>query len=170
MSVGHEPVDELSQARKARPSPCPPLPGGVFLTGCHGGAGVSTLAALGLGIDVGARPPRPAVIPSGLFLVARMSASGLSAASTAAEVVINGGLPGQHLLGLIAVAAGPGRPPRIVRERVELVGGWVGRVFRVPWVADLLATDLANVPQCQALLRAIPADLIDLVRSIRGSV
>lgn len=153
------------------PSRQPALPGGLWLMGCHGGAGVTTLAAMGVGLDGGWRRwPQPSATPAGLLLVARLSASGMRAAQTAAETCLGPRLPqGLLPLGLIAVAAGPGRPPRLARERLDLVAGWVRNVHRIPWVAEALAADPDRVAECQPLHRAIPRDLFELVTTTTRS-
>lgn len=155
------------------PSSQPRMPGGVWLMGCHGGAGVSTLAAFGIGVDAGWRRwPQLQAAPAGLLLVARLSASGMRAAAAAAETCLSPHLPqGLRLLGLVVVAAEPGRrPPQLARERLELVTGWVPAVFRVPWVPLALAidTDPASVARCDQLRRAIPKELLELVEATRS--
>jgi hypothetical protein len=147
------------------------LPGGIWLMGCHGGAGVSTLAALDIGHDAGYRQwPKPTKAPAGLLLVARISALGLKEATAAAETCVSPRLPQDLvLLGLVAVAAAPGRPSKIARERLDLVAGWVRNVYRMPWVPEALATDKDQIPSCEALRRAVPAELHDLVRSTTRS-
>ena len=151
----------------------PAMPGGVFLMGCHGGAGVTTLAGLGVGVDAGWRRwPQPRATPAALLLVARLSAWGMRAAAIAAETCLGPRMPpGLHLMGLVAVAAEPGRRvPQIARERLELVSGWLPAVWRVPWVPVALATDPDNVAQCEPLRRAIPQELTELIGSITRSV
>jgi hypothetical protein len=128
--------------------------------GAHGGAGVSTLAAAGLGGDAGQAWPRVPALPAGVLVVARLSAVGMAAASRAVEVWQGGHAPpGLHLFGLIVVAAGPRRAPQVARDRLGLVAGWVRRVWTVPWVPTLLGVDLVDVATHQPLRTAIPADL-----------
>jgi hypothetical protein len=158
----------------------PKLPGGIWLMGCHGGAGVTTLAGLGIGRDAGWRRwPTLTAAPAGLILVARISATGMAAATISAEtcnrpLMDSSNRPrlpaGLTLLGLVAVAAAPGRPPKIARERLDLIAGWVRTVWRMPWVPEALITDEKQVPDCQALQRAVPAELRDLVQSTTRSV
>jgi hypothetical protein len=136
--------------------------------GCHGGAGVTTLAKLGIGQDAGWRRwPEVTTTPAGLLLVARMSAWGLRSAYVAAETCMSPRKPPEyHLLGLIVVAAKPGRQPKVARERLELVAGWVPAVFEVPWVTEALETDSDAIAQCEPLRKAIPEELTQLVQSI----
>jgi len=146
----------------------PRMPGGVFLMGCHGGAGVTTLANLGLGTDAGWRRwPQVQVGPAGLLLVARLSAWGMRTAAAAAETCLSPRMPHElRLLGLVVVAAEPGRRvPQLARERLDLVAGWVPAVYRMPWVALALGVDPDNVARCEPLHRAIPRELIDLIHA-----
>lgn len=133
--------------------------------GCHGGAGVSTLAAVGIGRDSGMRWPQGLVtFPAGIVLVARLSASGMQAASRAAEAWQSNRFPqGTVLLGLVAVAAGPKRAPKLARDRLELVAGWCPQVWEVPWVGDLLGLDPENIAEHSRLCAAIPRELFTAI-------
>jgi hypothetical protein len=42
---------------------------------------------------------------------------------------------------VVAVAASARRPPKIVTERLQLLGGWVPAIWRVGWQEVLLAAD-----------------------------
>jgi hypothetical protein len=138
--------------------------------GCHGGAGVSTLAAAGLGVDAAQQWPTPPALPAGVLLVARLSAVGMQAAATAVEVWQSGNAPqGLVLFGLVAVAAGPRRAPQIARDRLRLVGGWCRRVWQIPWVNDLLGVDVDEARDHPALRDAIPRDLYDWLISGRAT-
>ena len=48
-----------------------------------------------------------------------------------------------------------------MRERLDLVAGWLPHVWRIGWLPELLGTDPADVPASTALRAAIPRDLID---------
>jgi hypothetical protein len=140
--------------------------------GCHGGAGVTTLAGLGIGVDAGWRRwPQVRAAPAGLLLVARLSAWGMRSAAAAAETCLGPRLPPElRLLGLIVVAAEPGRRmPQLARERLELVAGWLPAVYRMPWVSMTLGVDPDSVARCEPLRRAIPKDLIELVSATTRS-
>ncbi|BAL86496.1 hypothetical protein AMIS_12760 [Actinoplanes missouriensis 431] len=148
----------------------------MWLVGIHGGAGTTTLAAAGVGEDGGRRWPKqpPAAetrqspagedLPiGGLLLVVRETAAGLKVATKAAEAVQRGQIPDWlQVLGMVVVAAGPGRPARLVRERTALVGGWMPEVWRVPWVPELLALDTHQVRDCKPFQAAIPTSLYEL--------
>ncbi|WP_217170222.1 DUF6668 family protein [Streptomyces sp. AC512_CC834] len=101
--------------------------------GTHGGAGVSTLAAVYGGHDCGRRWPGPADPPS-VLLVARTHAAGLVAVARGVEDFRRGRAPaGVDLDSVVLVADAPGRLPRPLAQRVRLLESTVD-VHRVPWV------------------------------------
>ncbi len=125
--------------------PLGPLPAGSapawWWLGCHGGAGVTTLArGVAGGADSARRWPAPED-PTGrvrVLLVARTHASGLRAAQEAARQWAAGAAPaGVDLLGLVLVADAPGRLPRPLRELRRLVAGGLPHVWDVPYVEAL---------------------------------
>jgi hypothetical protein len=151
------------------------FPAGLWLVGIHGGAGTTTLAAAGVGIDSGRRWPKrpewskpglrpaPGPPPGGLLLVVRETAAALTMATKATAAVQQGRVPDWlQVLGLVVVAAGPGKPAKIVRERLELAKGWMPEVWRVPWVPELLAIDAHQVKDCTPFTAAIPPRLFAL--------
>lgn len=107
--------------------------------GCHGGAGISTLAGLVPGgRESGKAWPVPADgNTSRVVLVARTNARGLATAQAAARQWAAGRVPGVTLLGLVAVADAPGRLPRQLSELLRLVAGGVPKVWFVPWIDAL---------------------------------
>ena len=64
-----------------------------------------------------------------------------------------------RVLGVVAVAASARRAPRIASERLQLLAGWVPKVWRVGWVEALLAAedphDVGMPPDVEALRHAI---------------
>lgn len=135
----------------------------VWFTGCHGGAGETTLAGLLPGSGAtGRRWPEhtdggmPAVV-----LVARTSASGLLAARTAATQWAAGDTPAVALLGLVLMPDAPGRLPKPLRDLAEHVAGGVPRCWHLPWVEQWRTGDTAG-PRPTARLFA---DLADLTQS-----
>jgi hypothetical protein len=149
----------LSGAMRPQPSAVAPLPSGGlpvkefpvsapqsartawWWTGCHGGAGVTSLLAVtGSGRDAQRHWP---VLPSGagparVVLVARTHDSGLRAAQAAARQWASGSLPPQiELLGLVLIADAPGRLPRPLRDLARLVAGGVPRTWEVEWHEQL---------------------------------
>jgi hypothetical protein len=134
------------------------------LVGAHGGAGTTTLAAAGIGHDAGGQHwPRVNGARIGVLIVCRASSAGLVAASHIGTAVQRRQVPpGMHVLGLIIVAAQPGRWPRIVRERAALVGGWFPQAWRVPWVPEVIAMTTQEVRHSKAYQSAIPAELFTI--------
>ncbi len=128
--------------------------------GAHGGAGVSTLAAVYGGHDCGRDWPGPAA-PRSVLLVARTHAAGLSAARHTLERFRRGEAPpGLALAALVLVADAPGRLPRPLAERIkaieasEAVEAAIG-LHRVPWVPAWRLGDLSGTPprETEALAR-----------------
>ncbi|WP_371863033.1 DUF6668 family protein [Embleya hyalina] len=107
-------------------------------TGCHGGAGVSSLAAtIPAGIDAGRRWPVPTDdSASRVLLVARSHAPGLRAAQGAARQWASGTIPQVHLLGLVVVADAPGTLPRPLRDLLRLLTGAFPAIWTVPWIEE----------------------------------
>ncbi|WP_307854747.1 hypothetical protein [Micromonospora sp. C31] len=136
----------------------------IWWVGCHGGAGTSTLARLaGFGVDFGRTWPltTPAMPPAQVVLVCRLSAHGTWAATGAIEQWRRrAGISGTTtVLGVVAVAASPRRPPRIATERLQLLGGWAPQVWRVGWIDALLAADdprdVGTPPDVETLRHAL---------------
>ncbi len=118
------------------PEPPPLAPSGAprpSWVGVHGGAGVSTLAAVYGGRDCGRRLPGPGDTAP-VLLVARTHAAGLAAAARAVEDFRHGRTPAGLALGaVVLVADAPGRLPRPLAQRVKGLESAVD-VHRVPWV------------------------------------
>lgn len=135
----------------------------VWWIGCHGGSGASTLARLtGLGRDFAPGWPLfpPAWPIAEVVLVCRASATGVLAATGAVEQWRRRAAPPQaRVRGLVAVAASPRRPPKIVLERLQLLSGWLPALWRVGWQEALLAaddpTDVGTPPDVAALRDSI---------------
>lgn len=120
----------------------------VWWVGCHGGSGATTLATLTqIGYDYG--PVWPQLPPNSpminVVLVCRASAAGTLAAAGAVEQWRRRAIPVHaQVRGVVAVAASPRRPPKIVNERLQLLAGWAPNVWRVGWQEVLLAADKPN--------------------------
>jgi hypothetical protein len=113
--------------------------------GTHGGAGVSTLAAVYGGHDSGRDWPGPGA-PASVLLVARTHAAGLLAASRALELFRRGEHPpGLDLDAVVLVADAPGRLPRPLSRQVKEIESTVD-VYRVPWVSAWRLGDLNGSP------------------------
>jgi hypothetical protein len=133
----------------------------LWWVGCHGGAGVTTLARVtGLGIDGGTAwpAPHPDSPPVVVVLVCRETARGTWAATGAVEQWRSGNIPGHtRLAGIVAIPASHRRSPRVALERLQLLAGWVPALWRLRWVEEYLATDdpgdLGNPPPDVVALR-----------------
>jgi hypothetical protein len=135
----------------------------LWLIGCHGGAGASTLAAVGVGFDGGTGRWPATNGTAGVLIVCRASATGLRAAAHVATAVQRREVPaGLEVAGLVVVAAQPGREPKIIRERAQLVGGWFPAVWQVPWVSEVIATEREQLRYCKPFKAAIPAALFHI--------
>ncbi|MEV7891252.1 DUF6668 family protein [Streptomyces sp. NPDC002817] len=113
--------------------------------GTHGGAGVSTLAAVYGGHDCGRDWPGPDAPPS-VLLVARTHASGLAAVLRALDAFRRGAAPhGLDLDAVVLVADAPGRLPKPLAQHVKVIESLID-VYRVPWVPDWRLGDLGGRP------------------------
>ncbi|WP_231156674.1 DUF6668 family protein [Streptomyces sp. CNZ748] len=111
--------------------------------GLHGGAGVSTLAAVYGGHDGGRAWPAPSA-PRSVLLVARTHAAGLDAVLPAVDLFRRGEAPhGLDLDAVVLVADAPGRLPRPLAQRVRRIESVID-VYRVPWVPDWRLGDLGG--------------------------
>ncbi|MFD7685349.1 DUF6668 family protein [Streptomyces sp. NPDC059781] len=136
----------------AVPEAAPPEPAPARATarrfswvGLHGGAGVSTLAAVYGGHDSGRAWPGPAGPPS-VLLVARTHAAGLDAVLPAVDTVRRGEAPqGLDLDAVVLVADAPGRLPRPLAHRIRIIESVID-VYRVPWVNEWRLGDLTGRP------------------------
>lgn len=135
------------EAESAPPEPAPAQATARRFSwvGLHGGAGVSTLAAVYGGHDSGRVWPGPAD-PRSVLLVARTHAAGLDAVVPAAEVFRRGEAPqGLDLDAVVLVADAPGRLPRPLAHRIRLIESMID-VYRVPWVPEWRLGDLSGRP------------------------
>lgn len=113
--------------------------------GLHGGAGVSTLAAVYGGHDSGRAWPG-AGGPRSVLFVARTHAAGLDCVVPAVEAFRSGEAPrGLDLEAVVLVADAPGRLPRPLARRIRLIESVID-VYRVPWVPEWRVGDLAGRP------------------------
>ncbi|MDT0387553.1 DUF6668 family protein [Streptomyces dubilierae] len=121
--------------------------------GTHGGAGVSTLAAVYGGHDSGRNWPGAGAPPS-VLLVARTHAAGLGTAAGAVEVFRRGQAPPElDLDAVVLVADAPGRLPRPLAQRVKALESVID-VYRVPWVPAWRLGELGRPPrETEALAR-----------------
>ncbi|MEU1121957.1 MULTISPECIES: DUF6668 family protein [unclassified Streptomyces] len=116
------------------PTALPPT-GGVFLLGCHGGAGVTSLTHAVPGTVDALRmwPQAQLGTRHRVVLVCRSHHSGLTAAQTAIRQWASGAVPGVELLGLAVVADAPGTLPRALKDLHRLIRGGVPESWPIPW-------------------------------------
>lgn len=179
VAIDHEPgVEVLRGSPAPQPGLTAPAQGdrlgtvevstrGPWWVGVHGGAGESTMADLLGGDASGHRWPlmadsaqRPLVV-----LVARQNARGLDAAARAARDWAAGSWPGVDLLGLVIIAAAPGKVPKHLRSRTRIVAGGVPRTWMVPWIESLhLTGEATDLPRsCSSVL----TDLSEAVEEMK---
>ncbi|MBF6416879.1 hypothetical protein [Nocardia cyriacigeorgica] len=130
-----------------------PVPGAgraplVWLLGVHGGAGASSLAhVLAPAADSGRRWPgvfdreSPFVV-----LVCRETIAGLTRAHDLLRQHHAGFAGPSEVLGLITVAARPGRMPAEIRRYREVVGSLAGRMWQVPWYEEWTLVEPEKLP------------------------
>ncbi|UGQ55381.1 hypothetical protein LRL17_30680 (plasmid) [Rhodococcus qingshengii] len=120
-----------------------------WLIGAHGGAGVSMLASSWsiAGDAMGAFPGGFEEESPFLVVVARESAWGLDRAHDLLTQHLSGYGGAGILLGLVTVAAHPGKIHPRLRQRREVIGGLVDdRLWRIPWIEDWISMTAAEVP------------------------
>jgi hypothetical protein len=137
----------------------------VWVVGCHGGSGESTIAGLVDSWEPTGHAWPEVVVPSGLtaatpaVLVARTNGGGLRAAQHAAAQWAAGAAGPIDLLGLLLVADMPGRLPRPLRDWCQVVAGGVPRTWTVPWVEQWRLGE-------PAALADGPRELLDVLTEI----
>lgn len=117
----------------------------VWLLGAHGGAGVSTLERVWAPAGDSRHGWPAADTPPFVAVVARMHTTGLEAAHRVIMQHRAGATSGCTLLGLVTVAAGPGKPDVSLSRRRELVAAAAGQSWHIGWVPELLSTDPASL-------------------------
>ncbi|WP_232839697.1 MULTISPECIES: DUF6668 family protein [Nocardia] len=125
--------------------PRPPL---LWLLGAHGGAGVTTLARLlAPAADCARRWPAPAAGESPYVLVvARETAIGLAAADALLRQHHAGLAGDSEVVGLVTVAARPGRMPAGIRRDRDLYSGLVEHLWRVEWHETWMLARHSDLP------------------------
>ncbi|WP_280182100.1 hypothetical protein [Nocardia farcinica] len=167
-----------------------PGPGGAraprgWLLGVHGGAGATTLAhVLAPAADTSRRWPgvfdreSPFVV-----LVARETIAGLTRAHDLLRQHHFGFGGPSEVLGLITVAARPGRMPAEIRRYREVVGSLAGPLWQVPWYEEWTLVEPEQLPiwtpgdpmperkrkidplaEVPVEVRELGADIVDAVR------
>ncbi|MET3176034.1 UNVERIFIED_ORG: hypothetical protein ABIB52_003907 [Arthrobacter sp. UYCu721] len=129
----------------------------LWITGAHGGAGESRIAALLGGARVtdhcwpilqdGNKPP--------VLLVCRADMRGLTAARSALTQWASGAAPELDLLGLAVLADAPGKTPKALRDFAAIVGGGAPRLWILPWVEAWRHGDSTTPPPAREYQRFI---------------
>lgn len=111
----------------------------VWLMGCHGGAGVSTLEALIAPAGdcqrswPGGHPEQSPFV----VLVAAETATGMDRAHVLLRQYHSRMAgPGNRLLGLVTVATAPGRRPSSVKQARELLAPLAGNLWEIPFFSE----------------------------------
>lgn len=120
----------------------------VWLLGVHGGAGTSTLVqVLAPAGDANRRWPGAFDGESPfVLLVARETIAGLTHAHDLLRQH-RAGLAGRcEVLGLVTVAARPGRIPAEIRRYRQVVGSLAGCVWQLPWYEDWTLVEVEHLP------------------------
>lgn len=122
-------LEPAADGDAVKPGSCRP----IFLS-AHGGAGATVWASVLDGHDGGpAMKWAPADSPQGgAVLVLRSTMDGIASAK---KVIAHHGA--DAFTCVLAVAAAPGRPPRVISDELKILGGAVP-VARAPWVPALL--------------------------------
>lgn len=135
------PVWDAPVPRTSGPDPV------IWLLGAHGGAGVSTLESVWAPAADSQRGWPAADAAPFVVVVARMHAAGLDAAHQLCLQHQGGKAGGCELLGLVTVAAAPGKPAVSLARRRELVAAAAGASWHLDWMPELLtatASELAG--------------------------
>jgi len=153
----------------------------MWLLGAHGGAGVSTLERVWApAADCRHGWPAAEHVPF-VVIVTRMHATGLDAAHRLITQHQSGKAGACTLLGLVTVAAAPGKPDVSLTRRREVVAAAAGNAWHVGWVPELLSADPASLarwtpdyraPETRRFARplsvteAVPPDLADVAAAV----
>lgn len=92
---------------------------------------------------------------SALFVVARSNLRGLAAAQVAAQQWASRLVPGVDLLGLVVMADAPGRLPRPLRDRLQVVAGGYARTWTVPWIETWRSSEVDSAAAPREVRRVV---------------
>lgn len=156
-----------------------------WLVSAHGGAGVSMLTASWsiAGDSMGAFPAGFEEESPFVVVVARESAWGIARAHDLLTQHLSGRGGATTLIGLVTVAAAPGRLQTALRQRLEVVAGLVDdRHWRIPWIEAWIELTPAELPfwtpgdivptgrKREPPHRAVPREVADVAESIRTTI
>jgi hypothetical protein len=141
----------------------------LYWVGAHGGAGASTLTRL---IDGTATVGRGwPLLPHGTVpcvIVARTHHAGLQAAQDAVTDWASGALRSVELVGLAFIADAPGRLPKTLRNRLDVVRYGAPRFWPLPWVESWRQGVEPHLDDAPRTVRDFAAELTALVPALRG--
>ncbi|MGO3084477.1 DUF6668 family protein [Ancrocorticia populi] len=124
----------------------PGRPPVVWLLGAHGGAGTTTLAESWAPAAEAKVWPAKDDYPY-VVIVCRSTRTGLDHAH---ELVLQatGKLSGDcELLGVAVVADAPGKTPKALRQRMEVLGNIAPHIWEIPYIAQLREARLEDLPE-----------------------
>lgn len=128
----------------------------LWIVGAHGGAGESTLAALIPGAAVTDHQwPQQAGGVVRAVVVARSNVRGLARAQVAAQQWASRLVPDVDLLGLVVMADAPGRLPRPLRDRLQVVAGGFARTWTVPWIETWRTSEVDSAAAPREVRRVV---------------
>lgn len=119
----------------------------MWLVGAHGGAGTTTLATSWAPAAESAGVWPAADKHPYVVLVCRSHLTGLERAHKLA-LQAKGGLAGNcQLLGVAVVADAPGKLPKKLRQKIDVVGSTVSHLWQIPWIPELREAELTSLPE-----------------------
>jgi len=129
----------------------------LWVTGAHGGAGESRIAALldGAHVTDHCWPVLQDGSTPRVLLVCRADMRGLTAARSALTQWASGATPEIDLLGLAILADAPGKTPKALRDFAAIVGGGAPRLWILPWVEAWRHGDSTPSPPAREYQRLI---------------
>jgi len=135
----------------------------VWVIGTHGGSGETTLAQLLGGTATEHRWPSTSAQPP-VVLVARTHGNGLNAAQLAMRAWAAAETPHVRLIGLVLIADAPGKLPKPLADRAEILRGGVPHMWHLPWVdAYRLDVDPTDPPR---QVRKVLAEINTVIATI----
>lgn len=141
----------------------------LWVVGAHGGAGETSLASLlpgAIPTHHGWPQVNGQVLP--VVVVARSNAAGLNAAQRAAQQWAAGLVPGVDLLGLVVMQDAPGRLPKALRDRQQVIAGGFPRSWSVPWIESWRLSDLVTPAAVPREARRVVDELTALITPKKG--
>ena len=141
----------------------------LWVVGAHGGAGEKSLASLlpgAIPTHHGWPQVNGQVLP--VVVVARSNAAGLNAAQRAAQQWAAGLVPGVDLLGLVVMQDAPGRLPKALRDRQQVIAGGFPRSWSVPWIESWRLGDSVTPAAVPREARRVVDELTALITPKKG--